>query len=408
MHYAWIVLIVCCLLEVGSLGTVLNCSGLFLNSVCEAFNIRATAFSIYIMMQNFSTAATAIFCKKLVDKCGIKKMVLLAAFVTCGCVIGFSQASSIWMFYVLAVFLGIAINMLMILPVPLLITNWFGKRQGTAMGIAAACGGIGGACSSVLLSNIIMSMGWRAGYLGMAAITAVCILPATFLLLKDHPSQKNLLPYGFTADEAALSQETVGKKDDTVMNYKELLTNKKFWMVFFLACFATYICSYIIYLSSYAESLQYTVVIGGMLISCAMLGDTLGAVILGYLVDMFGVAKVETVSIVLLFVASIILIMGWHFVPCLMIGAFILGISDALYIAMSPLLVEDIFGRKHYGAIYSVVASGCSFTLAITCTLIGLFYDLSGGYVLGFSTITVICILMLIITVLLYRNKKQP
>ena len=124
---------------------------------------------------------------------------------------------------------------------------------------------------------------------------------------------------------------------------------------------------------------------------------------------MFGVAKVETVSIVLLFVASIILIMGWHFVPCLMIGAFILGISDALYIAMSPLLVEDIFGRKHYGAIYSVVASGCFFfTLAITCTLIGLFYDLSGGYVLGFSTITVICILMLIITVLLYRNKKQP
>ncbi len=102
--------------------------------------------------------------------------------------------------------------MLMILPVPLLITNWFDKRQGTAMGIAAACGGIGGACSSVLLSNIIMSMGWRAGYLGMAAITAVCILPATFLLLKDHPSQKNLLPYGFTADEAALSQETVGKK----------------------------------------------------------------------------------------------------------------------------------------------------------------------------------------------------
>lgn len=67
MHYAWLILFCCCMVELGSLG-IINCVGLFLAPVCADLGVGAADFSLYLSFQMLSIALTATPCGKIIKK----------------------------------------------------------------------------------------------------------------------------------------------------------------------------------------------------------------------------------------------------------------------------------------------------------------------------------------------------
>ncbi|MBP3624954.1 MAG: MFS transporter, partial [Peptococcaceae bacterium] len=155
MHYAWIILICCCLIEIGSVGAVANCLGLYVVPVCEEFGIGAATFSLYFTIQSISIAIATSVSGKLMTKYGVKKTLLVAIIMNAIWFVGLSRAQSITTFYVLGALIGTTFSLAMFLPVPALITAWFEEKRGFAMGLSMASAGITGACFSVVYSNII-------------------------------------------------------------------------------------------------------------------------------------------------------------------------------------------------------------------------------------------------------------
>jgi OFA family oxalate/formate antiporter-like MFS transporter len=69
-----------------------------------------------------------------------------------------------------------------------IISAWFNRRLGLALGIALAGVGVGGFGWSWLVQHLIDLYGWRNAYLGVAGIIACLTIPALFLLLRDTPA----------------------------------------------------------------------------------------------------------------------------------------------------------------------------------------------------------------------------
>jgi predicted MFS family arabinose efflux permease len=75
------------------------------------------------------------------------------------------------------------------------VDRWFVARRGLVTGVLTAAGAAGQLVFLPLLSHIVTAHGWRPATLVVAA-TALAVVPLVWLLLRDHPADVGVAPYG--------------------------------------------------------------------------------------------------------------------------------------------------------------------------------------------------------------------
>ena len=77
-----------------------------------------------------------------------------------------------------------------------MISVWFDRRRGLALGITLAGLGFGGFWWPLLSQWSIDTFGWRNAYLVVAATIAIVGMSAVALVVRDSPQSMGLLPDG--------------------------------------------------------------------------------------------------------------------------------------------------------------------------------------------------------------------
>lgn len=154
--------------------------------------------------------------------------------IQCVSIIGFvlsyasySLAQNALHLYISSFFTGIFFLNSALIPVSMIITNWFVKKRGLAMSIAMAGIGIGGTIFSPVITSLLDSYGWRRTYQIMAVIILVVALPAAFFLLRKKPEDLGLLPYG--SDETASAGRTDAPAPVFNLEVKDCWSKVFFW-----------------------------------------------------------------------------------------------------------------------------------------------------------------------------------
>jgi len=138
-----------------------------------------------------------------VDRYGARKIMVLGALLmsisfTC---LGFTF--SIYYFY--ALYFIVAAGQIAILNIPVLavVSHWFDKRRGLAMGISVAGLGLGGLIMLPLSARLIYLLGWQWTYHILGLIICSILLPLIVLVIKNTPHDIGTLPDGekFTDQE---------------------------------------------------------------------------------------------------------------------------------------------------------------------------------------------------------------
>ena len=100
--------------------------------------------------------------------------------IQCISIIGFalsyasySLAQNAIHLYISSVFIGVFWLNSALIPVSMMITNWFAKKRGLAMSIAMAGIGVGGTIFSPIVTMLLEKYGWRHTYQIMALIVLV-------------------------------------------------------------------------------------------------------------------------------------------------------------------------------------------------------------------------------------------
>ncbi|WP_418962910.1 MFS transporter [Streptomyces lavendofoliae] len=195
VHRAWFVAAVTFVTIIGAAGFV-SLPGLLIEPLHGEFGWSRGTIGFAVSVNLALYGLTAPFAAALMDRFGIRRVVALALTV-----IAVGSLLTVWMTaaWQLVLYWGVLVGLgggSMALAFAATVTNrWFTARRGLVTGILTAAGASGQLVFLPLLSWLVTHHGWRPAAVTVA-LSALVVVPLVWLLLRDHPADVGLKPYG--------------------------------------------------------------------------------------------------------------------------------------------------------------------------------------------------------------------
>ena len=346
-HYGYVIVFCCCLIMGVIIGLVMSCAGIFYGPVSTELGVSVGDFGLYMTFVYALSFLTLSVAGKLLDKYSARWLLTASAAVVGLLYLGMSQFNAVWHFYVAGAVIGIAFSFLLYLSYPVLINRWFNSRVGLFIGVCSAASGIGGVLFNPFGGYLIQAHGWRTSYLVFGGIILLLVVPVLGLLLRDHPSDMGLKPFGEKADESAAIK--IGT------DYAVAIRTPVFYALTVFALLMISVSTLNLFLPSYITGVGYSVEQSALVASAIMLGVTIGKVALGYVNDRSALAGVLA-STGLGILGLVLLLMGHAGMALMVVGGFLFGWAYAGVTVETALLVRTVFGAKDYSQIFSNVS----------------------------------------------------
>lgn len=197
VHRAWFVAAVAFVTIIGAAGFA-SLPGLLVEPLHAEFDWSRGTIGLAVSVNLALYGLTAPFAAALMDRFGIRRVVALALTVIAG-----GALATVWMTapWQLVLYWGVLVGLgsgSMALAFAATVTNrWFTARRGLVTGILTAAGASGQLVFLPLLAWLVDHHGWRPATVTVA-LAALAVVPFVWLLLRDHPSDVGLAPYGGT------------------------------------------------------------------------------------------------------------------------------------------------------------------------------------------------------------------
>ncbi|MYT23102.1 MFS transporter, partial [Streptomyces sp. SID7760] len=228
LHRAWFVAAVAFVTIIGA-AAFASLPGLLIEPLHEEFDWSRGTIGFAVSVNLALYGLTAPFAAALMDRFGIRKVVALALLVISG-----GTAATVWMTasWQLVLFWGVLVGLgsgSMALAFAATVTNrWFTARRGLVTGILTAAGASGQLIFLPLLSWLVVHHGWRPAAVTVS-LAALAVVPFVWLLLRDHPADVGLAPYGGTYAEKPAPAPGAARRAVTVL-FKAARTGP-FWLL---------------------------------------------------------------------------------------------------------------------------------------------------------------------------------
>ena len=372
-HYAWVMVAGCLLMTGACVGVISNSMSVFIKPVCEALGVTRARFTLYSTFSSFGSMLMAPLIGRWFEGHKLRPTMLIGALTMSAGVFGYSFATEVWHFYIIAAVIGVSTGLCGTIAVVKLLTNWFAAKKGLAMGVSLSGSGLAASLMVPVINKSVEAHGWQSGFRVMGIIFFLMTVPTILIILRDKPADKGLLPYGVdeSAPESALR---------TGFTRKEAVHCSAFWL-FGAASFLTSFIGMgtqahvIAYLSDigYSSGTASSIYAGTMAVLIA------GKILLGWVYDKFGI-KVGTVYGSGLFGVSLLLLIFARLpiIPQLFMVTF--GLSNAIQTVQRTYIVNRLFGDLYYSSIYGLMASIGMAGSAIAVPFSGWVYDHVGTY----------------------------
>lgn len=402
IFYGWIVVLGCVCITATVVPMVMSLANVYLLSVTEDMAISRSAFTLVnTITQSMGIIFSPIVAKKLATG-DLKKIQTIALIAFVGAYFSFSFATAVWQLYLLAIVLGIAYTSSTLIPVSMMITNWFEEKRGLAMSIAMAGIGLGGFIFSPVLSYLLTTFGWRASYRIMAVLLLAITIPISLFVLKKSPSEMGLQAYGATKKAEQMTHE----EKESALTVNQLIRQPVFLMLVF-----GIFCNGLLNsgsLGQFPPALEemHGVVVKSSIISLYSLVGIFGKLILGWIDDRFGTVKSAIFGCGFMTLAFILLLNG-HQLVMIYLMAFCFGLGTPIGTVSPPLITARIYGRKHYAEVYGIISSISQVGLTLGSLIIASIYDKTGSYQNGWKLLIVLTITTMITWILSMRMPRK-
>lgn len=171
-------------------------NGVFFVPMSDELGWSRTEFALAVTAGSFVTAGAGAAFGGLIDRRGGRALTLIGAFMAAGSLLAMAELTELWQWYLLrAGVLSFAVAFAGPLVVHVVLSKWFERRRGRAIGIAALGLSAAGVLTPNLLTPFVDAEGWRAGWQLLAVVTLVLLLPAA-ALFRRQPEDSGLLPDG--------------------------------------------------------------------------------------------------------------------------------------------------------------------------------------------------------------------
>lgn len=259
-----------------------------------------------------------------------------------------------------------------------LVPQWFIKKRGRALSLAALGAMVGSAVFPLLNVWLIELVGWRMAWAVLGLSVLIIFTPLAIWLLRNKPEDIGLRPDG----ENVLTDEEHQKSlsADISWTAKEARTTKTFWLLLFCVAIPALVNTGMTFhlVSIFSEKALAPETAATVLSLMAVIGFPV-TFLAGFLLDKIAVRWM----LVLLFVGEIgfilLLLQADVFSLAILFGVvwgFVSGIERVTLSVVWP----NYYGRQYIGSINGIAMAVMVIGSALGPLPFGLYYDDFGGY----------------------------
>jgi MFS family permease len=308
----------------------------------------------------------------MIDRYGPRRLMMSGALMMGIALIGLSLSRSLAMFYLFYIFNALGYVCGGPLPCQVLISRWFDKNRGKAMGIAYLGIGTGGALVPLISAGLEKNIGWHLT-LGILGILVIGLAFPMSYFIRDSSSGK-----------------TNPDHPETIVPIKNILKNPNFYLLGIGSlCSIGAVGGTSQHIKLYLRDLNFSQVEAAHVMSLVLLSSLAGRLLMGWLADLWN-RKYVMILIYLIVGLSIPLLLMPDFTGRVYIFAVIFGIGLGGDYMIIPLMACDLFGVKALGRTMGIILVADGVSEALFPMIVGAFYDMTKSYMLGFTVL--ICV----------------
>jgi MFS family permease len=312
--------------------------------------------------------AFGVVAGRMVDAWGPRRIMLVGIVIAGGALIGLSYVRSLAGFYFFYGFNALGYVLGGPLPNQVLLSRWFDRARGKAMGVAYLGIGVGGALVPLLAGVLTEAFDWRGAIRALGVLMIIIAFPAAWFVREPEaaaraaaaaaPPLRGLLSRPAFYFLMIGSMASIGAVGGTIQNLA-------------------------LYLRLDRQFSQGTI---DTTLSLILLGSLIGRISMGWLADRW--PKKRVMLLIYVIVAASIPPLFFASTPAALgVCAFVFGIGLGGDYMIIPLMAAELYGLAIMGRVMGVVLTADSVAEAMVPMGVATLRDQTGSYTGGFMVL---------------------
>ena len=345
-----------------------NVSSLFVQPLQDEFGWSRTQI-VFAYNASLVSAIAAPFFGQLIDRVGIRRILLAAMVLTALGYIGLASVSRslpvYYFFYLWVNIFGICTSGLGFTRV---VSAAFERSRGTALAVARLGNGAAGAIFPPLMFSLIVAEGWRTGFLLLAGLIVFVALPAAW----------------FGIDRGG--QGVMGSAKQSQIWIAHLKERKVVLLCSAAGLMLAPSIALLMQLSPVLTNKGLAPQDSALLLSMMGVAVIVGALLGGFLVDRIWAPLVACIFTLGPASGCLLLVPDHVSLTTAAIAVVCLGLAQGAELDLVAYMVARYFGLHSYATIYGITSLSTSVCITILNNVIALLYAGFGNYQFGIIT----------------------
>ena len=225
-HYGWLICLCGVLLMMTNSGFVVNAFQVYMPYITEINGFSDLQVSMIPTLRNLFSILAKVLTAVYFEKLGLRRGVTLATLLIAAAFLCYGLGTgSIVLYCIAASLAGLGYGLGAMIPISILVKNWFRDRSAFVLSICASGSAIATFICPITVTWMVEHISLAAAFLAEgAAVILVAVL--IFLLVRNRPADLNMEPYTDASPKVAAKVRTVGTAPT------------RFWqLMMLLACF---------------------------------------------------------------------------------------------------------------------------------------------------------------------------
>ena len=402
--YGWKIVGAGALINFFSIGLPFYAFSVFYIHLQEEFNAGRFLISSTLSILIIAGGVFAPICGHLVDRYSIKNILSLGSLLFGLGLIALGFCQNYYQFLIVyGTILSLGITLFGNLSTAKLISFWFNKKNGSAMGYAALGISLSGVFIPPIAVYLIGIFDWRITYMIFGIFVIVFFLPFCRSFIINKPSEVNQ-----NIDGIEPLDEDSSKVEGKIMNFWSIVKVPAFWILIII--FSLQFCANLgvySHIFPYVSDLGFDIKKAGYAVSVGAFGAALGKLVFGKLIDIFSARITLWISIIIQGI-GILFVSSSSAYSLLLLSVLIMSLGLGGTVPLMNILFSKTFSSINFGKALGLAVPFMVPIQVIGGPLSGWLYDTYGNYDLAFSLNAGVCfIAFLFVFMLNVPSDKQ-
>ncbi|HKR93567.1 MFS transporter, partial [Novosphingobium sp.] len=195
-YHGWNIVAVAILSQIAGNGLALNSMSLFLHDWARDLHAPISALLVAILPFSIVVSISSPLIGAFADRYPARLLIAigLTGMVAFCLLMSLADATwQVWMLY--GILFPISLGLCALATANAVVSRWFVRRIGLALGITALGSAIGGVILPPVIAEVMPAIGWRGVWRAGGFITALVILPLVIWVVRDRPTQREGFHY---------------------------------------------------------------------------------------------------------------------------------------------------------------------------------------------------------------------